>query len=462
MMTLRRRLLLTLLPALTLLMILGGAADYWVAAVSTRDAYDQALASSTLALAACLRVVDGTLQFDPTIRASAADSGSGPMPDPTLYRIDAGGRLVAGNVALPVAAVRPISGQVAFANRSYKDQALRTASMRVATVAGTALITVAEPQDRRQRTQRLMLYGKLLVDFVELDLTLLLMWTAVYYGLKPLEALSDQAESAQTLNAMYRLDEVHVPGELRSVVVSFNRAVELLQEAAGAQQRFVADAAHQLRTPVAGIMAQLELLVADQRSSAIAPQLRNLQSGIRRLSHTANQLLSLMRADPVSAMQEKFEPVALPDLAETLVLRHLGRADERRIDLGADAKPAQVMGNVWLLEDLLGNLIDNALKYTPDGGRVTVRCYGDDVHAVLEVEDNGPGIPVADRHRVKERFYRSPASPGTGAGLGLAIVEEIARLHRADFTISPAVHDAVHELGCLMRIRFPAATRSGL
>jgi two-component system sensor histidine kinase TctE len=166
----------------------------------------------------------------------------------------------------------------------------------------------------------------------------------------------------------------------------------------------------------------------------------------------------LARADPISAVYEKFAPVALPALVETLVLRHVHRADQARIDLGADARPASVTGDAWLLEDLLGNLIDNALKYTPAGGHVTVRCREEEARAVLEVEDSGPGIPVADRQRVKERFHRQPGSPGTGCGLGLAIVEEIARLHNGSFTISCGAE----ERGCLMRVSFPGLGSDGV
>jgi two-component system, OmpR family, sensor histidine kinase TctE len=454
MMTLRRRLLLTLLPSLAVLMLLGGVADYLIASISARDAYDHALASSALALATCLRVDGGQLHFDPSLRAVVVASRTAPA-EADLYRIvGPDGRLIAGDGALPAAAFSDNVSPVAFGNSLYAGHELRLATAQVSTAAGPALVTVAESQERRRRSQRVMLYGKFLVDFAELDITLLLVWIAVYYGVRPLEALRQQVESSSTWNisGARHLDDSQVPGELRSTVVSFNRMLGLLREAAAVQQRFVADAAHQLRTPLAGLSAQLELLVQDPQASTIAPRLQNLQEGIERLAHTANQLLSLMRADPMSAPHEKFSPVELAALVESLVVRNLERADERRIDLGADAEVTSVTGDAWLLEDLLGNLIDNALKYTPHGGRVTVRCGHSQGRALLEVEDNGPGIAVADRQRVKERFFRSPGSAGVGSGLGLAIVEEIARLHRADFTISAGAHDQ----GCLMRIRFPS------
>jgi two-component system sensor histidine kinase TctE len=181
-----------------------------------------------------------------------------------------------------------------------------------------------------------------------------------------------------------------------------------------------------------------------------------VQRGIQQLAHSANQLLALARAEPVSALHEKFAPVALQPLVEALVERHIERADSAGIDMGAEALPASVAGDAWLLEDLLSNLIDNALKYTPAGGHVTVRSGQDAGHAYLEVEDDGPGIPESERQRVKERFYRRPGSPGIGCGLGLAIVEEIAHAHQASFSIAAGADGR----GTRMRVRFPSTTQN--
>ncbi len=145
--------------------------------------------------------------------------------------------------------------------------------------------------------------------------------------------------------------------------------------------------------------------------------------------------------------------MALDALVSELVERHLERADQAGIDLGAESGHACVQGNSWLLEDLLANLIDNALKYTPRDGHVTVRSCLDGPRPFLEVEDDGTGIPESERQRVRERFYRSPGSRGTGAGLGLAIVEEIARAHDAVLGIASGSGGR----GTRMRVRFAAA-----
>jgi len=454
MMTIRQRLLLLLLPALAILMLLGGLADYWIAVATTRNAYDHALASTAMAAAAALRFDDGKLQISAAQRAAVTR-----RPDAegsTLYSITGpGGELIAGTAQLPAAAPGGSArgDSVSFRDADFQGLKLRVASLRSRTEAGPVTVTVAETLQRRASTQRVMLVGKLLVDFADLDVTLLLIWIGVYFGLRPLSRLREQVEehSASTLQ---RFNEADAPGELRPLILALNHLLELRHDAALSQRRFVADAAHQMRTPVTGLLAQLELLLQAPAAVAVQSELATINRGVQQLAHTANQLLALARAEPVSAVGESFKPVALRPLVEHLVERNIDRAVNAGLDLGADAQAAQVLGDAWLLEDLLGNLIDNALKYTPTGGHVTVRSGIENGHPFLEVEDDGPGIAEPERLRVRERFYRPPGSPGTGCGLGLAIVDEIARAHRASFSIGvPALGK-----GTRMRIRFPAAT----
>jgi len=350
-----------------------------------------------------------------------------------------------------------------YADAVFGGLTVRVARIAVPTQLGVASVTVAETRERRQQAEYVVLLGKLLVDFAELDLTLLLIYIAVSFGLRPLGRLRDRAE-AYSLPELQRFDDIRVPGELRPLVVAFNRVLELLHDAAQTQRRFVADAAHQMRTPVAGLLAQIELLQGDRRATRIGPELGKLQRAAQSMAPSANQLLALARAEPLSALQGEFKPVALDQLVHELVERYLERADQGGIDLGAEAGAVRVMGNPWLLEDLLSNLIDNALKYTARDGHVTVRSGIDGERPFLEVEDDGPGIPESERARVRERFYRSPGSPGVGAGLGLPIVEEIARAHDATLSIGSGAEGR----GARLRVRFaapatdtvPAADRS--
>ena len=454
MMTIRQRLLLLLLPALVILMLLGGLADYWIAVATTRNAYDQALASVAVAAAASLRTDDGKLQIGAAQRAAV--TGRADSDGSTLYSVTGpGGELIAGTAQLPAAL--PVSGargdSVSFRDADFQGLKLRVASLRTRTDAGPVTVTVAETLQRRASTQRVMLLGKLLVDFAELDVTLLLIWIGVYFGLRPLSRLRERVDEQSTAT-LQRFNEADAPGELRPLILALNHLLELRHDAALSQRRFVADAAHQMRTPVTGLLAQLELLLQAPAAVAVKGELTTINRSVQQLAHTANQLLALARAEPVSAVGESFKPVALRPLVEQLVERNVDRAVSAGLDLGADAQAAQVTGDAWLLEDLLGNLIDNALKYTPRGGHVTVRCGVEQGQPFLEVEDDGPGIAESERLRVRERFYRLPGSPGTGCGLGLAIVDEISRAHHANFSIGLPSQGG----GSRMRIRFPAAT----
>ncbi len=449
MMTIRRRLLSLLLPALALLMLVGGVVDYRVAILTTRNAYDQALANTAAAFAANIRLEDRQLRFMPAGAGGALESGA-------IYAIVGPDRqLISGTPQLADSetASAPVPGRSNYWNAQLQGQSWRAVTVVARTAVGPVRVIVAESLERRAHTQQVMLIGKLLVDFAELDLTLLLVWIAVYYGLRPLDRLTNEVER-QTSRQLQSFDEAQVPGELRALIVAFNRVLELLHHAAQAQQRFVADAAHQMRTPVAGLLAQLELLQQEPSAAALSIQLGSLQRGIQQLARSANQLLALARAEPVAALPENLRPVSLKLLVEELVERYIDRADRAGIDLGAEALPATVTGDAGLLEDQLENLIDNALKYAPRGGHVTVRSGVDGAAAYLEVEDDGPGIPESERLRVRERFYRLPGSAGIGCGLGLAIVDEIARVHGAVFTIGAGLHGQ----GARMRVRFGAAS----
>jgi two-component system sensor histidine kinase TctE len=459
MMSLRRRLLLLLLPALVLLMVLGAAVDYEIDLTITRGAHDAALITAARAAAAYMQTGSGRSSaaalpgLERILRAGEHGAGQ------RLYDIaDANGRVLTANASLR-AALPPLVTQpaaqpdgVVLRDARLGDVAVRVASLRADSPAGPMQIDVAEPRAPWEHAQRVMLFGKLLADFAELNLLLLLIWVGVYFGLRPLRRLEERADR-QAGRSLQRFEESTVPAELRSLVVAFNRVVELLQDAAAAQRRFVADAAHQMRTPVAGLLAQIELLAQDPRARALAAELTLLQRGTQSLARSANQLLSLARTQTVSALPAGHAPVMLDALVRELVERHLHRADQAGIDLGVETAAIGIDADPWMLEDLLGNLIDNALKYTARAGRVTVRCGSDAGRPFLEVEDDGPGIPEPERQRVRERFYRRPGSPGIGTGLGLAIVDEIARVHAAAFSIGTGADGR----GARMRVLFPCS-----
>ena len=291
---------------------------------------------------------------------------------------------------------------------------------------------------------------------MQLDITLVLVWVGIRLGLRPVRKLRDEIaeRSPQDLRPILETD---VPREIAPVAATLNRLFLLLRTSAQAQQQFIANTAHQLRTPITGMLAQLDLLAAEPAAEPIKQRLATLQEGVRQLAHSANQLLTLARADPAVNIAAKSEAVALDAIAREVISKFLDRAVQANIDLGADLQAASVLADPSLLDDMLSNLVDNALKYTPAGGSVTVSAGRAEDRPYLSVEDSGPGIPEADRQRVRQRFYRLPNSVGHGSGLGLAIVEEIAGLYDARVDIDSGANQS----GTKVTVRFPEASTAG-
>lgn len=433
--SIRRRLLVFLLPPLTALMLAGVFVDYRAAMIFARTTYDQRLADAALALAAQIDLSDGQVHA----RAPRPEPTTGIERDARFYYsvIDPAGHVVLGSGLL--AAAPRGSSNPAFADRSLGGQPVRVATYRLPTAAGIATITVAGTDDSRTGPVHFILGSTWLIGFIQLDITLLLVWLGVHFGLRPLLKLREQIE-ARSARELRPLETATVPAEVRPLVDALNLLFEMLGESARAQRQFVADTAHQLRTPLAGLLGNLEVLMREHPEEPLHDRLTAMHEGMSRLAHSANQLLSLGRADPSASLTDEFVPVDLRALASRIVERHVDRSVQNGLDIGAEVSAAETPGSPRLLEDLLGNLVDNALNYTPAGGHITVRSgvfrsAAGSAQPFLEVEDDGPGIPESERTRVRERFYRLPGSPGPGCGLGLAIVDEIARLHGADLTI---------------------------
>jgi two-component system sensor histidine kinase TctE len=450
--SIRRRLLIFLLPPLVVLMLAGVYANYRAAMLFVQAAYDRRLADSALALATPIKIAGREIHVDAAPQAQPAEGTDRADPaGPVYYSILApGGQLLAGNPQLPT--TPPGSANPTYADVRLGTRELRVATYRLPTTGGTVTINVAEASDSRARPGQFILASTWLMDFIQVDVTLLLVWVAVHFGLKPLTAVRRQIE-ARSARELRPLEVAAVPAEVRPLVDALNLLFEMLSEAAHSQRRFVADTAHQLRTPIAGLLGQLELLMREPAAAPLQSRLSALYDELTRLAHSANQLLALARADPSANLADKFESIDLKSLAERVLEQHFDRSVEGGIDMGAEAEPARVNGNARLLEDLLGNLVDNALNYTPKGGCVTVRSGFHNSSPYLEVEDDGPGIPEPERVRVRVRFYRLPGTPGRGCGLGLAIVEEISQLHRATLTIEAGANSQ----GTRIRVQFPPA-----
>jgi two-component system, OmpR family, sensor histidine kinase TctE len=450
--SIRRRLLIFLLPLLTALLLVAVFVNYRAALIFAHQTYDRRLTDAALALASRIDSAAGEIPAD-ILPRHLPTSGLDRDPD-FYYSITASqGQLIAGDRRLPAPAHS--DSNPFFADTTLDHKPFRVASYQLATVRGPVIINVAGTDDSRTGPARFILGSTWLIGFIQLDFTLLFVWIGVHFGLKPLLTLRLELES-RSARELKPLASSGVPSEVRPLVRGLNQLLVMLGEAARAQRQFVADTAHQLRTPLAGLLGQLEVMMQEPAAAPLKERLTSLHQEIARLAHSANQLLALARTDPAASLADRFASVDLKALCERLLERNLDRSVASQHDLGADIEAAEITGNVRLLEDLLGNLVDNALHYSPSGSHITIRCGSDDGTSYLEVEDDGPGIPASERPRVRERFYRVPGTTGHGCGLGLAIVDEIARLHDADLTIDSGASG----VGTRIRVSFARATSS--
>ncbi|HTY94291.1 MAG TPA: ATP-binding protein [Steroidobacteraceae bacterium] len=430
--SIQRRLLWFLLPPLAALMLAGVYANYRAATAFVESAYDQRLGDTAVSLAGSLLREGHRLRVDPGAVPATAHRADH-LVALRFAIVGAGGELLAGSRDIPAAAAS-VTTNPTFTDATVGGERLRIASYRVNIDRDTAVISVAESAAQRAVPGRFILASTWLLDFIQLDVTLLIVWLGVHFGLKPLLSLRRQIEAGSP-RELKHLDASTVPAEVKPLVEALNLLFDVLAEAARSQRRFVADTAHQLRTPIAGLLGNLELLMREPAAAPLRARLQALHAGMENLARSANQLLALARADPSTSFTEQFDTVDLKALAGRIVEGNVDRALNAGLDLGVEAAAVAVRGNVRLLEDLLGNLVDNAIHYTPRGGHVTVRAGVRAGRPFLEVEDDGPGIPEDQRGRVRERFYRIPGTAGHGCGLGLAIVSEIAEAHGAQFTL---------------------------
>jgi two-component system sensor histidine kinase TctE len=355
--------------------------------------------------------------------------------------LDADGKVLHGDGWL--AGLPPSDETPEVHSEEHDGATWRIVRQRQPTVMGEVVVAVGDSSDPRQQWLRSILLRVLLPNLLLIAAAAFAVRWAVQQALRPLLALKEAVErrSPRDLSA---LDDTASPEEVRPLVDSLNRLFGLVNAQAESQQRFVADAAHQLRTPIAGLQAQVEAWAqaasarpAQGTLALPTEQVYKLRSATRRTSQLASQLLALSRADARTMHAQPGQRVDLKALCEDALESHLDAATARHIDLGLDAQPLQVTGHEWLLRELLSNLVDNAVKYSYEGGAVTIRCRRREGQAFLEVEDDGPGVAAAEIPRILERFYRVQGTRGEGNGLGLAIAEEIARVHHSHLQLQP-------------------------
>ncbi|EON19636.1 hypothetical protein ASL20_15920 [Cupriavidus necator] len=332
----------------------------------------------------------------------------------------------------------PARAELGFSNVTTQQGEWRLYSMQL----GPTVVQIAQPMSARRTLAARMALRTVAPLLLLLPLLGWLVWMAVGRGLRPLREIATEVR-ARDANTLAPLAVRQMPDEIAPLSAALNQLLARLSHAIDTQRAFVADAAHALRTPLAALQLQAQLVERADNGAARDEAIGKLRQGLERLTHLVTQLLTLARQEPGAAMP-RHEPVELHQLAASVVADMAQAALDRNIDLGLDGSkdtsPAVVRGDVDALRILLTNLLDNALAYIPAGSRIDVLVGRSAEGRAVElvVSDNGPGIPAEERARVFDRFYRVADAPTGGSGLGLAIVAEIAQSHGARVVLEDA------------------------
>ena len=483
--SLHRQLFIWLLMPQVVLWLAAALFTYKLAEHYTNAAIDASLSQTSRTLARQVKPLDNGLFID--FPRAAQDILEADPSDRVLYTVSMPpGQFILGNRNLPPlpAGAKPVYGEPFFYNgklaavddvaespnapasgtKRAPGAGNSTVRLRVAALLlryGTTdspsqsmLVQVA-----RSSTDREALAGQILRDTV-LPLSLLMalmtmiVWAGVRTGLKPLALLQRQVEG-RAANDLTPIKIHAAPPEVRSLALAMNSLLLEVNHNVLAQKRFISDAAHQLRTPLAGLKSQTELALLDAKEPALLARLKLVHSSATRSAHLVNQLLSLARAEPESASQQARVRLDLIQLAREVTSEMVPRALAAGVDLGFETSDggasAPMLGFESLLREALVNLIDNAIRYAGGDANVTVRVHRQAAQLVLEVEDNGPGLPLSECEHVFERFVRA-THDGTGCGLGLAIVREIIERHSGQVQLQP-----LQPHGLLARVTLPTA-----
>lgn len=438
--SLRRQLLRSLLVPLLPILLGIMVATYFTAYHFANLAYDRALLRAVLSLADQVVVVRGQVTVD--LPQAAFDMLEYDKDDWRYYKVSGpDGEFITGYRDLPPPIGPGVLGQHRYDNVNFDGDKIRVATyylpLKGTSARGIALVQVGETMSKREQMADEIIIAMLVPLLLIVGLVIFLIWKGVGRGLAPLDALRQEI-SNRSYRDLSSLDTADSPKEVQPMLRAMNDLMQRLGETIAQQQRFVADASHQLRTPLAGLKTQAELALRETDMEKIRYALQQIQTSSGRLSHLISQLLMLARVEPESGSSPTMKPLALEALARATTTDWVSIALAKNIDLGFEAppQPILILGDTVLLGELLGNLLDNAIRYAPHGGKVTVKVHEENSRPLLTVEDNGPGISEAEREQVFERFHRILGSGEEGCGLGLAIVHEIAQRHDAEVTLS--------------------------
>jgi two-component system sensor histidine kinase TctE len=427
--------------------LVGLLAFVWLAMTSVTEfivrsavdaPYDEKLVDSARALAAEVRATPNGVM----VRPGAVQLLRSDRRDNVYFALrDASGDVLEGDQDMPPVIVTRGTPDTAVQTGTIRDQPVRVASIHVADPRGTArrlTVQVAETLNKRHvLVESLRTPSVLLPQVVVMFGAILIVLYGFAYVVGPMRRLKESIDRRDSSD-LAPLDADEAPRELRSLIESINGLMARLSTSMETQRRFIADAAHQLRTPLAGLRSQTELALGERDPATMRRTLERLAVGTEHATALANRLLTLARAG--TYVRSKQADVDLVALAKDVIADHLPAANARLQDLGFEGPSVPgaitVHGDHVLLRELLSNLLDNAVRYTPEGGIITVEIGSDrDGDALIAVRDTGPGVPDDERGKVFEPFYRGRDSLATGTGLGLAIVRTIADAHGASVVL---------------------------
>ncbi|MBP0597800.1 sensor histidine kinase [Herbaspirillum sp. LeCh32-8] len=461
--SLRLRLLLWLLIPMTVYV-----------GLSASDAYDNAVSSATLiqdrALVASARMMAGQVAWQDgapvvSIPPAALEMFASPAQDAVYYQVLMDDNtLLAGRPDFPAepdfAAIHPAYNTTDFDGRPLRVVSYIRALYDEGTLRMVA-VSVGQTMQGHQQMISELWQPSLRRQLVLLLLAVALVVLGLTIELRPILSVKDEL-AARDPNSLTPLRAGQLQVELRPIVEAINQYIQRLNAQVTVQKRFVADAAHQLRTPLTVIDSQIQFARQLDDPARLPQVLAALHEGSRNMTDLTNKLLQLSQAEASNSSAFPRGPVDLVAVAATVLEELAGLALKKRIDLGMETEldSALVNGNEAQLAGMLMNLIDNALRYTPEGGKVTVglaREVGEPAHYVASISDNGPGIPAEVRERVFERFYRNAAPDQPGSGLGLAIVREIVQASQGTITLDTPEDGS----GLVATVRLPALPEDG-
>ncbi|MDP2239330.1 MAG: sensor histidine kinase N-terminal domain-containing protein [Burkholderiales bacterium] len=443
---LRTQLLAWLLVPLFALLTANTFVSYWVALNFSQRAHDRTLVEIAREVSLYLRGANGGLALDMPQEARRVL-----LVDPVdriHYEVTtADGRRIDGEPIRPAydEAAGQRMPQVLY-DGIIAGEPVRIVELQhepdLATGRGGAVVRVAETKVKRNELTREILLSVVLPQVLLIVLACIVVWIGVVRGLAPLQRLQ-RAVASRSDRDHSPVATDNVPGEVSPLLQSINELLARLDRVLTLESRFVSDAAHQLKTPMAALKTQFEVALRETDPQRMRESLQQIYPRLERLSRLVSQLLSLARNEPDAVRAVTLAPLDLNALALDVAMGWVPEALKRHIDLGFEdaGRPVMVSGDAVRLRELLDNLLDNAVRYSRDGGRITVHVSA--TPPAVDVNDDGPSIPPEERLRVFERFHRLLGSGQDGSGLGLAIAQEIARLHRGQITLRDDTTDGI-------------------